>query len=323
MRSLGYYVEAADAALLHLSPAACMSFSERALALLEGATLRPQYTPTEVTLWALRGVASFHLLGVVDETRDAFRHAHGLLQQVPDHPMRGLVLHGLGFVHCLRAEYEEATPITEQAVALAASSGDGVIQLAAYTVQGQVNLMRGQPRAARTWLERGLPLLESAAETSGRSFAADPAVTVLAMLALQLLHLGLVRQGRARVLEAHARADRLGQPTARMIAIWYEAPVSSCGSAIPSVSRRWPMRCTRSPKSLRWRTVERRATWFGGWADAQMGLPSRAIDGFGTRTRPMCDSGCWRARARPSAMPRRPCCSAGTGARRSSNSRRH
>ena len=272
LRSLRYFVEAADAALLHLSPSACMSFTERALALLEGATLRPQYAATELTLWALRGVASFHLLGVNDETRDAFRHAHGLLQKVPDHPMRGLVLHGLGFVHCLRAEYEEATPITEQAVALAASSGDEVIQLAAYTVQGQVNLMRGQPRAARTWLERGLPLLESAAETSGRSFAADPAVTVLAMLALQLLHLGLVRQGRARVLEAHARADRLGQPTARMIAIWYEAlfelrlgntqRVAALADEMHALAEEFALAHGRTA-----------CEWFGGWADAQMGAP--------------------------------------------------
>jgi DNA-binding winged helix-turn-helix (wHTH) protein/tetratricopeptide (TPR) repeat protein len=272
LRSLRYYVEAADAAWLHLSPAECMRFTERALTLLEDAARPPQYTPTELTLWALRGAASFHLLGVVDETRDAFRHAHALLKQVPDHPLRGLVLHGLGFVHCLRAEYEEATPITEQAVALAASSDDAVIQLAAYTVQGQVNLMRGQPRAARSWLERGLPLVESAAETSGQSFAADPAVTVLAMLALQLLHLGLVRQGRARVLEAHARADRLGQPTARMIAIWYEAlfelrlcnaqRVAALSAEMHALAEEFALAHGRTA-----------CEWFGGWADARMGAP--------------------------------------------------
>jgi tetratricopeptide (TPR) repeat protein len=271
LRSLHYYVEAADAALQHLSPSACMAFTESALALLEGSTLRPQYTATELTLWALRGVSSFHLLGVNDETRDAFQHAYALLEQVPDHPMRGLLLHGLGFVHCLRAEYEEATPVLEQAVALSASSDDAVIQLAAYTIQGQVNLLRGRPRLARSWLERGLPLLESAEETSARSFA-DPAVTLLAMLGLQLLHLGLVNQGRARVLEAHARADRLGQPTARMVAMWYEAlfelrvdnvqRVAALAEEMHELAEEFALAHGRTA-----------CRWFSGWATARMGAP--------------------------------------------------
>jgi hypothetical protein len=124
LRSLRYYVEAAEAALLHLSPSACMSLTERALALLEGATLRPQYAATELTLWALRGVASFHMLGVNDETRDAFAHAYTLLDRVPDHPMRGLLLHGLGYVYCLRTEFDQAISVAERAVALSASGDE-------------------------------------------------------------------------------------------------------------------------------------------------------------------------------------------------------
>jgi tetratricopeptide (TPR) repeat protein len=222
IRSLRYYAEAADAALLHLSPAECMASTERALALLEGATLRPQCAATELTLWALRGVASFHLLGVTDETRDAFQNAYGLLDRLPDHPMRGLLLHGLGYVHCLRTEFDQALSVAERAVALPASGDDPTVLLASYTIRGEVNMLRGRPREARTWLERGIPLLDTIEETSGRSFAADPGVTVLAMLGLQLLHLGLVDQGRARLREAHARAERLAQPTARMVAMWNE-----------------------------------------------------------------------------------------------------
>ena len=272
LRSLDYYVEAAEAALLHLSPAACMSHTERALTLLEGATLRAQHAATELTLWTLRGVAAFHLLGVNDGTLDAFRQAYALLGRNPVHPMRGLLVHGLGFVHCLRAEYEQAASVAERAVALPESGDDAVIQLASCTIQGHVNMLRGRPRAARNWLERGIPLLRSVEDTSGRSFAADPAVTLLAMLSLQLLHLGRVDQGRARLVEAHARADQLGQPMARMVAMWFEMMFELRLDNVPRVAvLAEEMHTLADTFALaHGRTACR---WFGGWAGARMGAP--------------------------------------------------
>ncbi|HET7204438.1 MAG TPA: AAA family ATPase [Steroidobacteraceae bacterium] len=271
LRSLRYYVEAADAALLHLSPAECMSLTERALSLLEGARSRQQFAETELTLWALRGVASFHLLGVTDATRDAFQNAYALLDRVPDHPMRGLLLHGLGYVHSLRTEFDQALAVAKRAVALAATSDDPIL-LASCTIQGEVNMLRGRPRAALGWLERGTSLLDALEETSGHSFAADPAVTVIAMLGLQLLHLGLVDQGRARVLEAHARANRLGQPTARMVALWYETLFElRLDNARRVAALAEEMRALAEEFALaHGRTACR---WFGGWAAARMGAP--------------------------------------------------
>ena len=272
LRSLRYYVEAADTALLNLCPGECMSLTERALALLEGATVRPQYAATELTLWALRGVASFHMLGVSDETRDAFGHAYALLEQVPDHPMRGLLLHGLGFVHCLRTEFDQALSVAERAFALSASGDDPMVLMASCTIQGDVNMLQGRPRMARTWLERGIPLLESGEKTSDRHFAADPAVTLIAMLSLQLLHLGLVNQGRARLLEAHARAEQLGQPTARMVAMWFEMMFELRLDNVERVAAlAEEMRTLAEEFALaHGRTACR---WFGGWADARMGSP--------------------------------------------------
>ncbi|HET9694767.1 MAG TPA: tetratricopeptide repeat protein, partial [Steroidobacteraceae bacterium] len=272
LRSLGYYVEAADAALLHLSPAECMSLTERALALLEGAQVRPQFVPTELTLWTLRGVAAFHLLGVTEETRDAFRKALELLDRAPDHPLRGLLLQGLGYVHFLRAEFDEALALAERAVELAGSSGDRVLLLAAYTTQGEVSMSRGRPRAALSWLERAVPLQDATEGNSRGSFAADPTVTLSAMLGLQLLHLGLVEQGRERMLEAHARADRLGQPTARMVALWCETLFQVRLDNVPRVAE--------LAEAMRWLAEEfslahaRTASdWFRGWAEARMGAP--------------------------------------------------
>lgn len=276
LRSLRYYIEAADAALLHLSPAACMSHTERALALLEGAALRLQHSATDLSLWALRGVASFHLLGVTDETRDAFRNAYVLLDQVPDHPMRGLVLHGLGYVHFLRAEFDQALSVAERALALSESEDDPMFLLASYTIRGEVNMSRGRPRAAREWLERGIQLLESAENAPRRSFAADPAVTLIAMLGLQLLHVGLVNQGRARLREANARAERLGQPTARMVAMWVETlfelrldnvqRVAALAEEMRALAEEFALAHSRTA-----------CRWFSGWADAHMGAP---VEGY-------------------------------------------
>jgi tetratricopeptide (TPR) repeat protein len=249
-----------------------MSFTERALALLEGASLQPRYAATELTLWALRGVASFHLLGVTDATRDAFGHAYALLDQVPDHPMRGLLLHGLGYVYSLRTEFDLALSVAERAIALSVSSDDTALQVAAFTIQGHVNMLRGRPGMARTWLERGVPLLDSIGENSGRSFTADPAVTLISMLGLQLLHLGLVDQGRARLLEAHARADRLGQPTARMVAIWFEMLFEL---RLDNVERVAALAGQMSALAEEFALAHGRTAcqWFSGWAEARMGAP--------------------------------------------------
>jgi tetratricopeptide (TPR) repeat protein len=278
LRSLRYYVEAADVALLHLSPAECMELSELALDLLEGAPSRAQFAATELTLRTLRGVAAFHLLGIAaDETRDAFEQAYALLDQVPDHPMCGLLLDGLGYVHCLRADFDRALSVADRAAALSASSDDPTVLLASYTIQAEVSMLRGRPPATRTWLERGISLLGTLGETSGRSFAADPAVTLLAMLGLQLLHLGLVDQGRARVLEAQDRARRLGQPTSRMAAMWHETLFELRLEDVQRVAAlAEQMRALAEEFALpHARTASR---WFSGWAEARMGAP---LEGYG------------------------------------------
>ena len=132
--------------------------------------------------------------------------------------------------------------------------------------------MRGRPLAARTWLERGVSLLDNIEEISDRSFTADPAVTLISMLGLQLLHLGLVQQGRACVLEAHARADRLRQPTAQMVAMWNETLFELRLDNVQRVAAlAEEMRALAEDFALALGRTGCR--FFGGWADARMGAP--------------------------------------------------
>ena len=217
LAALRYYAEAAEAALLHVSPAECMSLTDRALSLLGQAPLGVERTSLEIALATLRGVSAFHLLGAGDEARSAYQRASSLLADVPRHAMRGLLLHGLGFLHNLRAEYAEALATADRADALASEAGDAFLTLAACTVRGQAYMHLGRPHAARESLEHALPAMESVNAASQQTFIgfiADPQVTVLAMLSLQLAHVGLIRETRERLRQAYTRARGLAQPMA-------------------------------------------------------------------------------------------------------------
>ena len=74
-------------------------------------------------------------------------------------------------------------------------------------IQGQVRMLHGRPRVAREWLERGLAAMASSSpEAAGHSPMADPQVTLLGLLALQLLHLASVEGARQRIAQAQGRA---------------------------------------------------------------------------------------------------------------------
>ena len=290
MTALRYYAKAAETALACFSPAECMSLTESALSLLEQAPEGTERQALEITLATLQGVSVTHLLGIsAPEAKDAFQRAHSLLDDVPQHPLRGLLLHGFGFVLCLRAEYAEALAVAEQrADALSSATHDPVLLLAACTVQGEVQMLRGRPRSAREWVERGLAAKESLAAPSEQNFVADPQVTLLGLLAIQLLHLGWVETARARLREAHARAHQLAQPMALMVAIWFDAMFEvRLGNAERVAVLADEMRALVDEFALaQGRTASR---WFRGWANARMGEPRegyrRIREGYEENTR--------------------------------------
>src|SRR5262249_24404473 len=148
-----------------------------------------------------------------------------LVREVPEHPMLGRLLHGLGFLSCLRTDYAEALAVAERAEALSSETKDPTLLLTACIVHGEVDQRQGRSLTSRTWIDRGLALGESLDLVPGESFIADPQVMLWGMLGVSLVHLGLVDQARDRLQQAHARAHRLGQPMARLVAIWYDTLV--------------------------------------------------------------------------------------------------
>jgi DNA-binding winged helix-turn-helix (wHTH) protein/tetratricopeptide (TPR) repeat protein len=273
--ALRYYAEAAQAALLHLSPNECRTLTERALALADGLPADAERRALEITLATLRGVAAFHVLGAGDEARSAYLRASARLADVPRHPMAGLALHGLGFLLDLRAEYGEALATAERAQALAAQSDDPLLTLAACTVQGQVLMLQGHHEAARKALEQALPALERASETVEQKFIgfiADPQVTVLALLSLPLAQLGLFGQARERLRQAYARARALGQPMALMITLWFDA---LCGIRRGEAARVGALADEMQSLVDEFDLAQGKTAcrWFRGWADVHLGRP--------------------------------------------------
>ena len=226
MEALRYYAEAAEAALMQLAPGECLSLTERGLSLVSRAPADARRTSLEIALATLRGVAAFHMLGVGDEARKAFMRARSLLTDVPLHPMRGLLVHGLGQLLNLRARVRRgACDGGFGGRSCCAETSDPLLELAACTARGQAYMLQGRPRAARESLERGLPAIDSRARPPRKGSSPIPASALLPLLSIQLATLGLVKQARERLKQAYALVDRLAQPMSLMFTIWCDALV--------------------------------------------------------------------------------------------------
>jgi DNA-binding winged helix-turn-helix (wHTH) protein/tetratricopeptide (TPR) repeat protein len=268
-----YCAEAAEAALLHFSPAACRMHAEHGLGLLSRAPAGIERNAMEIALATLSGVAASHLLGFSSsEAKTAFVRAHALLGDVPRHRMRGLLLHSLGITLVTRAEYAEALVVAERSQALSAASDDPVLLLGACVVHGDVHMLQGRPNQSRVWFERGLGAVASIQASPENPFIADPQVNALTLLAVQLVDMGLVETARSRLREARERASACAQPMTRMIGIWFEIVVELRLGDVERVAALAGQMLSLVDEFalVQGRTAAR---WFLGWASARSGNP--------------------------------------------------
>ena len=273
MAALRYYAEAAEAALLNFSPAVCMSLTERASSLVPQAPEGAERDALELTLATLQGVSAFQFARRGREAMTAFERAYALLDGAPEHPMRGRLLHGFGYVSSLRGEYVEALVVAKRAEALAAVSDDPVLMLVACFLHGEVHHLQGRTQAARSWMERGLAIAETLGPGDERGVRGGSAS-----------HLARDAGHRPRPLRPGATRPRAG--AAGACARARAAPAddasrrepgrrrfSRCAWAESIVSPPWPTRCRPSSMSSRFRTGIPARQWFRGWADARNGRP--------------------------------------------------
>ena len=172
MAALRCYAEAAEAALLNFNPAFCLSLTERARALVLQAPEGAERDALELTLATLQGMSAFHSLGVGSQAMTAFELAYALLASAPEHPMRARMLHGFGYLSSLRGDYVEALVVAKRAEALAAVSDDPELMLVACFLHGEAHHLQGRTQAARSWMERGLAIVETS--TSRRTTCSRP-----------------------------------------------------------------------------------------------------------------------------------------------------
>jgi tetratricopeptide (TPR) repeat protein len=276
MAAVRYYSEAAEAALGHFSPEECLRIVERALLLLAQATDGPERKALQITIETLHGLAAIRVLGAGSEAKDALERAYSLLDEASQHPIRGRLLHGFGFMLTLRAEYAEALAVADRAEALGSTTSDPVLVASACTVHGQVDQLQGRSVAARRWLEHGLAAAEQMDAGPGE-FLVDPQVALLGMLSIPLLHLGSVQHARICVERAYARAVERKWPMARLVAIWYSALFEvRLGNAERVGALADEMHALVDEFALaHGRTACR---WFRGWADARIGAPREGYE---------------------------------------------
>ncbi|EJM65172.1 transcriptional regulatory protein [Pseudomonas sp. GM49] len=272
MIALRYYAEAAEAALLHFSPDLCISLTERALLLLMQAPEGTERDTLEITLATLQGVSAFHMFGVGSEAKGAFERAYTLLADVPEHPMRGRLLHGFGYLLGLRGDYSQALEVAERAEALSLNANDAELMLAACIVQAEVHHLQGRTKTTRRWLERALAIAEPLGIGTNEIFAADPQVMLHGMLAIELVRSGLVEQGRTHMQQARTRAQALRQPMTWLVATWQEVLIEvRLGNPERVAALADDMQNLVDEYSLALgRTACR---WWRGWADARNGAP--------------------------------------------------
>ncbi|WP_191488778.1 AAA family ATPase [Pseudomonas sp. FEN] len=272
MIALRYYAEAAETALSHFSPASTIGLTQQALILMQYVPGGPERDALEITLSTLQGVAAFQTLGVGHQAADAFERAYTLLVAVPEHPMRGRLLHGFGYLLSLRGDYAHALAVAERAEALSCRSNDSLLMLAACVVYGEVFHLQGRTQVARRWIERALVIAEQEDIRASEIFAADAQVTLLGMLAIELLRSGSLVQGRSCLLRARLRAQMLRQPMTRLVIGWQEVLFEvRMGNTLRVAALADDMRALVDEHSLALGHAACR--WWRGWADARNGAP--------------------------------------------------
>ena len=276
LAALRYYAEAGEIALRDVNPAACLGLAERAMELLKLAPQGVERDALEVSVATLGGIASLHLRGFGADTEGALGRAYALLADAPAHPMRGRLLHALGFVLSLRGDYARALEVAQRAEALGAVAHDPTLTLVACLLRGEVHHLAGPTREARAWIDRGLAVAQAADIGPNEVFAADPQATLLGMQAIEFVHRGLHAQARAHVRRASERARELRQPMTRLVADWYQALLEvRLGNAADLAALAGGMQRLVEEFSLeQGRTACR---WFLGLAQARQG---RAREGY-------------------------------------------
>ena len=222
MPAVAQYVEATKNALNSFAARDAIDLTTHALELLPRCPEGPERVELELALLAHRGLACAQLLGVSSpESVAAFNRVREICETLPQTPERALLLNGLGWGFYTRGEYADAIKMSERVHALAEETGAPTLMAYACSLLGITFCTQGRRRVGRAWFEKGIAVCERfSAELERPLFLLDPEVAMRSNIAPGLLFLGHRDLARAHLDRARERADRIGQPIARLVVHW-------------------------------------------------------------------------------------------------------
>jgi DNA-binding winged helix-turn-helix (wHTH) protein/tetratricopeptide (TPR) repeat protein len=223
--AVAQYVEATKNALNSFAPRDAIDLTTHALELLPRCPDGPERVELELALLAHRGLACAQLLGVSSpESVAAFNRVREICDTLPQTPERALLLNGLGWGFYTRGEYADAIKMSERVHALAEATGVPTLMAYACSLLGITLCTQGRRRVGRDWFEKGIAACAISDSTLERPlFLLDPEVAMRSNIAPGLILLGHLEQARAHLRTALERAERIGQPIARLVVHWLYA----------------------------------------------------------------------------------------------------
>jgi tetratricopeptide (TPR) repeat protein len=185
--------------------------------------------------------APLFVLGQREQLLASYERALPLAETLGDPLWLVRLTTGMGNTLWFSAEYVQALPLSERALAIADDIGAQALRIAAGLDQGQIRRSLGDYRGAAAVLSRALALLvgDLARQRLNRAF--HPAITVRSNLVACLIELGEFARAEPTAYEALAIAESLGHAAGVVVALGASAgPLIGQGrfaDAIPHLER--------------------------------------------------------------------------------------
>jgi predicted ATPase/DNA-binding winged helix-turn-helix (wHTH) protein len=214
-RAVHYRRRAADTALHQHGYTEAVSHATRALALLATVPESPERDEQELAVQTVLGAAVIATNGwAAPDVAAAYGRARELCARTGVTPQLFPVLLGLHGFYLMRGEVAVADEVAVQLMALAETTGDTAVMLAAHNTAGMVRFYRGEFAAALEHCDRAKAIYDPEQHRPNRLFSIDhdPGVSCMAHSALSLLMLGYPDRGATRMRECLHYARAIDHP---------------------------------------------------------------------------------------------------------------
>ena len=232
-RAARYRRQAGEHALRQHAYREAADHATRALDLLKAWPESPERTQQELALQVMLGAAltATHGYGALEVAR-AYARARELCEHVGDTVRLLPVLLGLGRFHQGRGEVQIARGLAARLLAIADTTHDPAVGLAAHNALGIMAFYGGEFDAALAHLEQAMEVYDPSEYSPNRSIAfragQDPGVSCAVYAAWTLQLLGHPARAAARMREALALARSLDHPFSVAYACHFAAGFHLC-----------------------------------------------------------------------------------------------